>query len=184
MRQKLISVAVVTIATLLYISPVPAQTLNAEPAPVVGSAEIDLTKAVTFGLWNAICVDTAKCIASTALAKKDDQGNATKLIEVRVENIKGKKTIYVQLPTGLLIKPGLEIVIGENILQLDYLMCGPMACLAGAEMQDKTLVDFKKATDMQIVAVFAPTEKTKKPTKRSFKLSMEGSGAALGAISN
>lgn len=182
MPKKIVSSLLICSLGAIFSTSAQSQTLNVDPPPQTESTSSDAVSGTTFGLWNVVCVETGKCVASTALAKKDAQGADKKIVEVRVESFDGKKTIYVQLPTGLLIKPGVQIALGDAVTELEYVMCGPTACLAAAEINDKTLDDLRKAPDMKVIAVFAANSKTKKPTKGAFNFSLEGSGAALDAI--
>ena len=156
-----------------------AQTLNVEAPAASDQTTGNLPKRTTFGLWNVTCLEKQKCIASSALAKKDAQGQSKKIIEVRVESVAGKRTIYVQLPTGVLIKPGVSLLLGDASISLDYLMCGTSYCLASSEVTDDSMALMRKAPDMKVIIVMAPNAKTKVPTKASFTFSMEGSGAAM-----
>lgn len=182
MRKNVIQYLMIYAASVFFAQITQAQTLNVDAPPAQEDATAAPSNGQTFGLWNVICIEKGKCIASTALAKKDAQGQAKKLVEVRVESIDGKRTIYVQLPTGIVVKPGVQLELGEATINLEYLMCGPAFCLASAEMTDQSLVDIKKAPDMKVVAVFAPNAKTKTPTKGAFKFSLDGSGAAIEAL--
>ena len=159
-----------------------AQTLNVETPTPSEQTTGDSIKGTTYGLWNVVCVEDQKCVASTSLAKKNEQGQSRKVVEVRIERVADKRTIYVQLPSGVLIKPGVSIRLGEASISLDYIMCATSYCLAAAEMTDESIDLMRKAPDMKVILVMAPNQKTKVPTKGSFDFSLEGSGAALDDI--
>jgi invasion protein IalB len=163
-----------------------AETLNAPSpdttAPEEAAPQADPNAAQVFGLWQVRCADTGRCIAATSLANKDPEGKVRKIVEVRISSNEGKRDIVVHMQSGVLIRPGIEVMVGDQVAKLEYTMCNRGFCVAGAPLSEEMYTALKKSDVMKAAVVIAPSAKKPDPQKIEFTFKLDGSGDALKAI--
>jgi invasion protein IalB len=163
-----------------------AETLNT-PAPDAAASEeaapqADPNEPQVFGLWQVRCGDTGSCVASTSLANKDPEGKIRKVVEVRISTNDGKRNLVVNIQSGVLVRPGIEVTVGDQVAKLEYTVCNPGFCIAGAPLSDDMYTAIKKSDVLKAAVAMAPSAKNPKPQKIEFTFKLDGSGAALKAI--
>lgn len=159
-----------------------AQALNSTAKAAPKTEAESAMKDQVFGLWNVKCLSEKQCVASTTLAKNDANGKPQKIVEVRVASSNGKRGLYIQIPSGVLIRPGVEMEINDKTVKLDYTVCNPSFCVASGELTDDLFSDIKKSSGMKISVISAPTQASKDPSKVTFEFKLDGSGSAMKAI--
>lgn len=184
MFKKIAAYSLLSCLSLTLGSPAFAQTLNATPpaaeeapAPTANAADA----AQVFGLWTVRCMDATSCVASTSLARTDANGNPQRVAEVRIASRGNDRTIAFQSQPGVLIRPGVEIKVGEQTARLQYLLCTPGSCLARALLSDE-LYDAIKSGDVMNVTVALPPSQGNPARGVTFDIALDGSSAALNAI--
>jgi invasion protein IalB len=180
------SISVAAVVAMLGASVCVAEVLNPQPdaaAPAAtessDSAKADVKK---FGLWNVSCVAEMRCVASTALVKKNSSDKIKKVAEVRIIKDGDATNVAVQIPAGVLIRPGVNLTAGDVSVKLDYSLCGSAFCIASALMTEDSLAALKAASEMKVVVVAAPNAKLKSPQKITFNFKLDGSADALAAL--
>lgn len=184
MFKKIAAYSLLSCLSLTLGSSAFAQTLNANtqaveetPAP----ADSTTNAAQVFGLWTVRCMDATSCVASTSLARKDENGNPQRVAEVRIASTAENRTIAFQAQPGVLIRPGVEVKVGDQTARLQYLLCTPGACLARSLLSDE-LYDAIKTGDVMNVTIALPPSQGNPARGVTLDIALDGSSAALNAI--
>lgn len=161
-----------------------AQTLNTttDPSSDATAPEADPNAAQVFDLWTVRCAEQGRCIAATSLANKDANGKAHKIVELRISYNDGKRDLVINIQPGVLINPGIEVTVADQVAKLEYTLCSKAVCVAGAPMTDEMYDAIKNSDVLKAAVVVAPNPKNKQAQKIEFTFKLDGSGKALKAI--
>jgi invasion protein IalB len=161
-----------------------AETLNAPTTPTSDTTapQADTNAAQVFGLWTVRCAAKGRCIASTSLASKDANGKPRKLVEVRISSNADKRDLIVHIQSGVLIRPGIEVAVADQVAKLEYTVCNSAICVAGTPLTEEMYTAIKKSDVLKASVVLAPNPKNQQPQKIELSFKLDGSGKALKAI--
>lgn len=116
-------------------SQAPAQ----QPDPAANS-KVEIS---TFEGWTVTCRIPEKagtpraCSAVLRIFQTDPSSQQSRAIFGWVIGMRDKKPVGVfQLPTGVLIQPGVSVQIGKDTKTMPYSQCAPMGCEAVVAMDD------------------------------------------------
>jgi len=114
---------------------------SAGPAAAQATQPSSRTEITTFDGWAVTCrtPDGGKraCSAQLVITQTDDATKAVVPVFGWVFGLREGKVVGVfQLPTGVLIQPGVDVQIGKETRKLVYSQCAPNGCEAIVPMED------------------------------------------------
>jgi invasion protein IalB len=144
---------------------VPKQVTPVTPAPVAtkvqsGPPSIRRTETIAIEGWTVTCreVEGAKraCSAELRVLQQDANNQQRVIFNWIVGLNDGKPLTFLQVPTGVLIQPGIEVkVASKDVRKVPYTLCDQVKCEAAVAMDDGFIKDMSSAgaTDIVIQAV-------------------------------
>ena len=130
---------------------VPEVRMAASPeAEIAAPAEAaKKTKQTQYGQWTVICPDApggelAKCVARLTI--RDNTRNVTMIQWLASYNQDSTVLMEIITPTDVLIEPGLQLSIGDTLLQRHpYIFCVPAGCITRISPNAAMLKDLRSA---------------------------------------
>lgn len=138
--------------------PAIAQAPAQQPDPAA-SSKVEIS---SFEGWNLTCRVPEKagmpraCSGQLRIFQTDPGTQQSRAIFGWVVGMRDKKPVGVfQLPTGVLIQPGVSLQIGKDTRTIPYSQCAPMGCEAVVPMDDafNKAVSAVQSIDATIVAL-------------------------------
>jgi invasion protein IalB len=107
--------------------------------------------------WVKICNTDPTAKKEICLVSRDvkaDTGQTIASIAIRQVTGDKKKFFLAAVPPGLLIQPGVRVVVDQNAPQTGkYSICFPNACYAEVEVTDAVIANMKKGTNLVVQAM-------------------------------
>jgi invasion protein IalB len=121
------------------------------PAPAIRR-----TETIAIDGWTVTCreTDAAKRACSAELrVLQPDANNQQRVIFNWIIGLNGGKPLTVfQVPTGILVQPGVEIrITAKELRRVPYTLCDQVKCEAALVMDDALIKDISAATTTDIV---------------------------------
>ena len=130
--------------------------------------------------WVKICQKDGEGKTICLIAKELRGGNGELIASVAMRDTEGdpKKTLLIAVPPGVLIQPGMRVVIDKGKPEeVKYRICFPNACYADLDLSDQMNGDLKKGNILVVTALTMQQKPTGYPFRLdTFKTALESAG--------
>jgi invasion protein IalB len=119
--------------------------VSALAASLAGPASATTRVEKTFGKWVVTCVDSdagARTCSMTQQIAATAPAHGAILIAV-VRGSKAQQTLALLVPTGVSLKDGVTLTLGDPPTSLAYNQCGPRVCATSMPLDAKVLTALK-----------------------------------------
>lgn len=159
LRHIAFGTAIVTLATTAAFAQTAKPAAPAQPAApaVSGAPSAPGQAAAPQPEWMKLCSNdpsTKKDVCLTARDVRTDTGQTVASVALREIKGDAKKFFLVALPPGLLIQPGIRIVVDQKQPQPGkFSICFPNACYAEVEAKDDFVTTMKAGNQIAVQAL-------------------------------
>ncbi len=130
--------------------------------------------------WVKICQKDAEGKSICLIAKELRGANGELIASVAVRDTEGepKKTLLIAVPPGILVQPGMRVMIDKNKpVEVKYRICFPNACYGDFDLTDQNFGDLKKGNLLVVTALTLQQKPTGYPFRLdTFKAALESVG--------
>jgi invasion protein IalB len=128
--------------------------------------------------WVKICPEKDQCVVGRDL--RADTGQTVASVALPLSGPQGKKALRVQLPVGLLLVPGVQVVVDQNQpVRGRYVICFPNSCFAEVPITDAFFNTMKKGTNLVVQAASNATDGGQQPKTLNFPIGLDGLSKAI-----
>jgi invasion protein IalB len=119
----------------------------------VATYRTDTQTVTTFGDWRAACPPaSAKDQNCSLIEQIMDTRTGQSIVQLGVATTKGKTTLSVNVPLGVLLPAGAGLVLGTDPPKIfAYRTCTQSGCIADVVLDDKTLAALNTAKDGKVL---------------------------------
>lgn len=131
-----------------------AQTKPAAPVAALAGKPAGLPISGPQPDWVKLCTTnpkTNKQFCQTYRDLRADNGQTLASVAIREEKGAGKRQMVIALPTGMLLQPGVRLVVDQGTaVPGKYSVCMPNVCYAELEAPDSVIASMKKGTTLTV----------------------------------